>query len=177
MLSLKEKIESFMICVVYTPCPARLSAIKKGGVKSACRDGFIRIANLTSPRPLREREEFLSELCELRNSGEGSNKKLTQFASLCEGKLFSDTLPLCSRYRFENLSLASFRFNPASAISPRPLRERAQSCLSRAAKATNAGVGLKTINQPSPLPPSGTSPSRGADARTCNQQALFPFAP
>ena len=136
----------------------------------------------------------------------GSTQELPQFASLCEEKLFSDTLPLCSRYRFENLSFAPFRLKLASVVfprypipecvmlnlfqhltglacdlpsckilnslkiewetnthnniiktdflrfqddnvytSPRPLWERAQSCLSRKAKATNAGEGLKTI--------------------------------
>ncbi len=137
-----------------------LSAIMGG----ACRDSFTRIGLVekfsslavekeeltffvlrclvTIPRPLRERVEFLSELCELRNSGVGLNQKLTPTAPLCEGKLFSDTLSLCSRYRFENLSFASFRLNLTSLTSPRPLREREQSCSSRQAKATNAGVGV-----------------------------------
>ena len=74
---------------------------------------------VTIPHPLRERVEFLSELCELRNSGVGLNQELTPTAPLCEGKLFTDTLPLCSRYRFENLSLAPLRLNLASVVFPR----------------------------------------------------------
>ncbi len=46
------------------------------------------------PHPLRERVEFLSELCELRNSGVGLNQELTPTAPLCSVKLFSDTLRL-----------------------------------------------------------------------------------
>ena len=144
----------------------------------------------------------MSRKAKATNAGEGLNKKLTQFASLCEEKLFSDTLPLCSRYRFENLSFAPLRLKVTSVVfprypipecvmlnlfqhltglacdlpsckilnsskiewetnthnniiktdflrfqddnaytSPRPLWERAQSCLSRKAKATNAGEG------------------------------------
>ena len=49
---------------------------------------------VASPHPLRERVEFLSELCELRNSGVGLNQELTPTAPLSEGKLFSDTLRL-----------------------------------------------------------------------------------
>ncbi len=140
------------------------------------------------------------------DSGEGSTQEIQQSASLCSGKLFSDTLPLCSRYRFENLSFAPLRLKVTSVVfprypipecvmlnlfqhltglacdlpsckilnslkiewetnthnniiktdflrfqddnaytSPRPLWERAQSCLSREAKATNAGEGSKTI--------------------------------
>ena len=116
---------------------------------------------VTIPHPLREREEFLSELCELRNSGVGLNQKLTPTAPLCEGKLFSDTLSLCSRYRFENLSFASFRLNLTSLTSPRPLREREQSCSSRQAKATNAGVGLKTIIHEYPPTVSDHFPLKG----------------
>ena len=55
--------------------------------------------NFPTPRIIQDRVEFLSELCELRNSGEGLNQELTLNAPLCTGKLFSDTLPLCSRYR------------------------------------------------------------------------------
>ena len=55
---------------------------------------------VASPRPLGERVEFLSELCELRNSGEGLNQELTLNAPLCTGKLFSDTLPLSLRKPF-----------------------------------------------------------------------------
>ena len=160
-----------------------------------------------------------------------------QTASLCSGKFFSDTLPLCSSYCFENLSIAPFRLNLASVVfpchpipecvmlnlfqhltvlacylpsckilnslkigsetkaqtyittndflrfqddnaytSPRPLRERVQSCSSRQAKATNAGVGLKTIIHEYPLRSPTTSPSRGEDACACNQQASLPLA-
>ena len=149
----------------------------------ACRDSFTRIGLVekfsslavekeeltffvlrclvTIPRPLREREEFLSELCELRNSGVGLNQKLTPTAPLCSRKLFSDTLPLCSRYRFENLPPAPFRLNLASLTSPRPLRERVQSCSSRQAKATNAGVGLKTIIHEYPPTVSDHFPLKG----------------
>ena len=42
---------------------------------------------VTIPRPLGERVEFLSELCELRNSGEGLNQELTLNAPVCSGKL------------------------------------------------------------------------------------------
>ena len=45
--------------------------------------------------------------------------------------------------------------------SPRPLREREQSCLSRAAKATNAGVGLKTIIHEYPPTVSDHFPLKG----------------
>ena len=76
--------------------------------------------NFPTPRIIQDRVEFLSELCELRNSGEGLNQELTLNAPLCSGKLFSDTLPLCSRYRFENLSLAPLRLNLASVAFPRP---------------------------------------------------------
>ena len=41
-----------------------------------------------------------------------------QTASLCSGKFFSDTLPLCSSYCFENLSIAPFRLNLASVVFP-----------------------------------------------------------
>ena len=177
------------------------------------------------------------------NAGVGLTQELRQFAPLCSVKLFSDTLPLCSRYRFENLSLASLCLNLASAafpchpipecimlnlfqhltvlvcdlckilnslkialetkthnniinndflrfqddnkhpsqpslnregvrpivqstLSPRPLWRRAQSCLSREAKATNAGEGLKTINQQYPPTVSDHFPLRGgADVR------------
>ena len=112
------------------------------------------------PRPLREREQScLSRAAKATNAGVGLTQEHLQSAPLCEGKLFSDTLPLCSRYRFENLPPAPFRLNLASLTSPRPLREgvnvlgwlvtiphplreREQSCSSRQAKATNAGVGL-----------------------------------
>ena len=144
----------------------------------------------------------MSRKAKATNAGEGVTQEYLQSAPHSEGKLFSDTLPLCSRYRFENLSFAPFRLNLASVVfprhpipecvmlnlfqhltglacdlpsckilnsskiewetnthnniiktdflrfqddnaytSPRPLWERAQSCLSRKAKATNAGEG------------------------------------
>ena len=46
-------------------------------------------------------------------------------------------------------------------IFPRPLRERVQSCLSRAAKATNAGVGVKTIIHEYPPTVSDHFPLKG----------------
>ena len=119
-------------------CLSRVAKATNAGEGS--KQGFILL--VTFPHPLRERVEFLSELCELRNSGVGLNQELTPTAPLCSVKLFSDTLSLCSRYRFENLPLAAFRLNLASLTSPHPLREREQSCLSRVAKATNAGVGV-----------------------------------
>ena len=45
--------------------------------------------------------------------------------------------------------------------SPRPLREREQSCSSRQAKATNAGVGLKTIIHEYPPTVSDHFPLKG----------------
>ena len=107
--------------------------------KPACRDSFTRICNLIFPRslrkgvnvlvwlvaiphPLREREQScLSRAAKATNAGVGVTQEHLQSAPLCSGKLFSDTLPLCSRYRFENLSLASFRLNQKSLTSPRPL--------------------------------------------------------
>ena len=75
---------------------------------------------VSSPRPLWEREKpFLSCKAKVTDSGEGSTQEIQQSASLCSGKLFSDTLPLCSRYRFENLSLAPLRLNLASVVFPR----------------------------------------------------------
>ncbi len=120
-----------------------LSAIR-GGIKPACGDSFTWIGLVkkfsslavekkvltysvlcwlvTSPRPLREREQScLSRAAKATNAGVGVTQEHLQSASLSEGKLFSDTLPLCSRYRFENLSLASFRLNQKSLTSPRPL--------------------------------------------------------
>ena len=207
---------------------------------SACRDSFTRICNLIFPRslrkgvnvlvwlvaiphPLREREQSCSSRqAKATNAGVGVTQEHLQSAPLCEGKLFSDTLPLCSRYRFENLSLASLCLNLASAAfpchpipecvmlnlfqhltvlacylpsckilnslkigsetkaqtyittndflrfqddnaytSPRPLRERVQSCSSRKAKATNAGVGLKTIIHEYPPTVSDHFPLKG----------------
>ena len=145
----------------------------------ACRDSFTRICNLifpcslragvnvlvwlvAIPHPLREREQScLSRAAKATNAGVGVTQEHLQSAPLCEGKLFSDTLSLCSRYRFENLSFASFRLNLTSLTSPRPLREREQSCSSRQAKATNAGVGLKTINQQYPPTVSDHFPLKG----------------
>ena len=113
-------------------CLSRAAKATNAGVGS--KQGFILLVTfphplregvnvlgwlVASPHPLRERVEFLSELCELRNSGVGLNQELTPTAPLCEGKLFSDTLPLCSRYRFENLPLAPFRLNLASVVFPR----------------------------------------------------------
>ena len=115
-----------------------------------------------SPRPLREREKpFLSRKAKVTDSGEGSTQEIQQTAPHSEGKLFSDTLPLCSRYRFEKLPLTPFRLNLASLTSPRPLRERVQSCSSRQAKATNAGVGLKTIIHEYPPTVSDHFPLKG----------------
>ena len=117
---------------------------------------------VSSPRPLWEREKpFLSCKAKVTDSGEGSTQEFTQTAPHSEGKLFSDTLPLCSRYRFEKLPLAPFRLNLASLTSPRPLRERVQSCSSRQAKATNAGVGLKTIIHEYPPTVSDHFPLKG----------------
>ena len=74
------------------------------------------------PHPLREREQSCSSrAAKATNAGVGVTQEHLQSAPLSEGKLFSDTLPLCSRYRFENLSLASFRLNQKSLTSPRPL--------------------------------------------------------
>ena len=177
------------------------------------------------PHPLRERvQSCLSHQAKATNAGVGVTQEHLQSAPLCEGKLFSDTLPLCSRYRFENLSLASFCLNLASAAfpchpipecvmlnlfqhltvlacylpsckilnslkigsetkaqtyittndflrfqddnaytSPRPLRERVQSCSSRQAKATNAGVGLKTIIHEYPPTVSDHFPLKGGE--------------
>ena len=51
------------------------------------------------------------------------------------------------------------------AHSPRPFGEREQLFLSRQAKVTDAGEGLKNQQlKQHPLPPSGTSPARGAEA-------------
>ena len=96
-------------------CLSRVAKATNAGVGS--KQGFILL--VTFPHPLRERVEFLSELCELRNSGVGVTQEHLQSAPLCEGKLFSDTLSLCSRYRFENLPLAPFRLNLASVVFPR----------------------------------------------------------
>ena len=75
---------------------------------------------VSSPRPLWEREKpFLSCKAKVTDSGEGSTQEIQQSASLCSGKLFSDTLPLCSRYRFEKLPLAPLRLNLASVVFPR----------------------------------------------------------
>ena len=130
---------------------------------SACRDSFTRICNLIFPRslregvnvlgwlvaiphPLREREQSCSSRqAKATNAGVGVTQEHLQSAPLCEGKLFSDTLPLCSRYRFENLPLAPFRLNLTSVTLPRPLREREQLFLSREAKVTDAGEGLNII--------------------------------
>ena len=107
------------------------------GGRPACRDGFTQICNLIFPRPLREgvnvwgwlvsstrplweREKpFMSCKAKVTDSGEGSTQEFTQTAPHSEGKLFSDTLPLCSRYRFEKLPLAPFRLNLASVVFPR----------------------------------------------------------
>ena len=145
----------------------------------ACRDSFTRICNLifpcslragvnvlvwlvAIPHPLREREQScLSRAAKATNAGVGVTQEHLQSAPQCSRKLFSDTLPLCSRYRFENLSFASFRLNLTSLTSPRPLREREQSCSSRQAKATNAGVGLKTIIHEYPPTVSDHFPLKG----------------
>ena len=194
---------------------------------------------VTTPRPLRERaQSCLRREAKGTNAGVGLTQELRQFAPLCSVKLFSDTLPLCSRYRFENLSLASLCLNLASAafpchpipecvmlnlfqhltvlvcdlckilnslkialetkthnniinndflrfqddnkypsqpslnregvrpivqstLSPRPLWRREQSYLRREAKATNAGEGLKTINQQYPPTVSDHFPLKG----------------
>ena len=68
------------------------SQAKATNAGEGSKQGFILL--VTYPHPLRERVEFLSELCELRNSGVGLNQELTPTAPLSEGKLFSDTLRL-----------------------------------------------------------------------------------
>ena len=74
------------------------------------------------PHPLREREQScLSRAAKATNAGVGVTQEHLQSAPLCSGKLFSDTLPLCSRYRFENLPPAPLRLNLTSVTSPRPL--------------------------------------------------------
>ena len=79
------------------------------------------------PHPLRERvQSCLSHQAKATNAGVGVTQEHLQSAPQCSRKLFSDTLPLCSRYRFENLPPAPFRLNLASLTSPRPLRERVE---------------------------------------------------
>ena len=71
------------------------------------------------PHPLREREQScLSRAAKATNAGVGVTQEHLQSAPLSEGKLFSDTLPLGSRYRFENLPPAPFRLNLASVVFP-----------------------------------------------------------
>ena len=163
----KEELTFFVLrCLVTIPRPLREGVNVLGWL-------------VTFPHPLREREQScLSRAAKATNAGVGVAQEHLQSAPLCSRKLFSDTLSLCSRYRFENLSCASFRLNLTSLTSPRPLREgvnvlgwlvtiphplreREQSCSSRHAKATNAGVGLKTIIHEYPPTVSDHFPLKG----------------
>ena len=145
-VSLQTNCDSVLI-----PCPARLSAIRGACRDGFARIGLVEKKVLTysvlcwlvtSPRPLREgvnvlgclvviphplrerEQSCLSRKAKATNAGVGVTQEHLQSAPLCEGKLFSDTLSLCSRYRFENLSFAPFRLNLASLTSPLPQRAR-----------------------------------------------------
>ena len=85
------------------------------------REGICVVVQLThTPRPLREREEFVSELCELRNSGEGltdtnSNTKyvVIQSPTSIQGRRIPKTFKVK-----EILQANAFRMTALLEVSP-----------------------------------------------------------
>ena len=111
--------------------PVRFLAPMEAGIKSACGDGFAWIGLV---------EKFSSLAVE---------KKVLTFSVLCW--LVTSPRPLR-----EGVNVLG-----CLVVIPHPLREREQSCSSRAAKATNAGVGLKTIIHEYPPTVSDHFPLKG----------------
>ena len=137
---------------------------------SACRDSFTRICNLIFPRslrkgvnvlvwlvaiphPLREREQScLSRAAKATNAGVGVTQEHLQSAPLCEGKLFSDTLPLSLR----KPSPRSVPLEPGKSHFPSPLEGEGAVVLEPSGESYECGCGVK--NNKSTIPPYGLRP-------------------
>ena len=128
--------------------PVRFLAPMEAGVKPACGDGFAWIGLV---------EKF---------SSLAVDKKVLTFSVLCwlvtsprplrEGVNVLGWLVTFPRPLREGVNVLGWLVT-----FPRPLRERVQSCSSRKAKATNAGVGLKTIIHEYPPTVSDHFPLKG----------------
>ena len=105
------------------------------------------------PHPLREREQScLSRAAKATNAGVGVTQEHLQSAPLCEGKLFSDTLPLSLRKPF----LRFVPLEPDKSHFPSPLEGEGAVVLEPSGESYECGCGGKNNN--SRIPPYGLRP-------------------